>query len=277
MKRSFSLNDSRYDQSSFGGRFRHFVEFTNPFLLLTSAAEMEEMKIHLTQFKNNTLPDSVSDEKLWKAKYVIGGTFAKDGEMIPWPFRMSGYAVGNLPICVGLMLPGAGLATTVLFQWANQTQNALTNHFNRPSVEALPMDKLGVSYGGAVVAAVGISVGAKQAVSRVANAAVRANLGRIVPFMSVASANVVNTYLMRRHEIAAGIKVFNTEGNEVGTSQIAAAGAVKATCASRAVLSFCMLFFPPFIYPVFERTALLKANPRLNLPMQFMVCSFNCS
>ena len=41
------------------------------------------------------------------------------GEVIPKPFRMSGYVPFNLPILVGLLVP-QGVAMTAFWQWSNQ-------------------------------------------------------------------------------------------------------------------------------------------------------------
>eukprot|EP01125_Pyxidicula_operculata_P021871 TRINITY_DN8713_c0_g1_i1.p1 TRINITY_DN8713_c0_g1~~TRINITY_DN8713_c0_g1_i1.p1 ORF type:complete len:328 (-),score=62.64 TRINITY_DN8713_c0_g1_i1:119-1009(-) len=249
---------------------KHFVEFTNPFTLLVSDKEMDDMKLKLKQFEEGTLPDSVSDEELWKAKNVVSNTYARDGSKIPWPFRMSGYALGNLPITVGLILPNASLPTMIFWQWANQTQNALTNHYNRSGAESVSTQKIMESYFGAVGAAVAIAIGSKLAVRRVASESLRNTLGKIIPFFAVASANVLNTYLMRRHETVTGIPVTDN-GQVVGISKKAAEYAIGATCLSRVIMSFCMVAVPPFIYPVFERSHVIKTKPLANLAMQFAV------
>jgi len=271
--RNFSLTKPRYDQSSFFGRMRHFLAFTNPATVFVSESELEDMKRKLEQFKNNTLPSNVTEDELWRARYVLENTFARDGSKIPWPFRMSGYALGNLPVCVGMMIPNAGILSTVFWQWVNQTQNAFTNHYNRSSEQEVPQEKVLQNYLAAVVAAVSVAVSTKLAIKSVSSESLRVTLSRTVPFLSAATANVLNTYLMRRQELQTGINVKDKDGNHVGTSREAAKTAIAATCTSRVFMSFSLLGVPPFIYPIFERTRLLKKYPSLNLPMQFVVCA----
>ena len=83
---------------------------------------------------------------MWDAQTLVQSAVHPDtGEIIPKPFRMSGYVPFNLPVCsskfftfqplylqilVGLLVP-QGTAATAFWQWTNQTHNALINYSNR--------------------------------------------------------------------------------------------------------------------------------------------------
>jgi len=181
------------------GRIRHFFELTDPRTVLVMEDGLNHAKSILKQYETGTLPDSVTDDELWYARILVQNTYARDGEKIPWPFRMSGYALANIPITVGLMWPNLGIFGISFWQWANQTQNALLNHYNRASLQPLPTEKVIPSYVGAVASALAISVGSNVGLSRARiSETTRASLKRFVPFLAVASANVCNTLLMRR-------------------------------------------------------------------------------
>jgi len=256
------------------GRMRHFIEFTSPATIFVSNAGLQQAKDLLKKFETGTLPPNVSDDELWNSRILVQNTFARDGAKIPWPFRMSGYALANIPITVGLMWPNLGIAGTIFWQWANQTQNALLNHYNRASLEPLPTEKVVPSYLGAVASALTISVGSNLALQKAAISEVtRASLKRFVPFAAVATANVCNTLLMRRQEISDGIVVRTSDGQIVGNSQIAAQRAIAATCGSRVVMSACMLTIPPVVLPFIERTSFFKARPKMKLPLSLAFVS----
>uniref|UniRef100_A0A8B9CEB0 Sideroflexin 5 n=1 Tax=Anser brachyrhynchus TaxID=132585 RepID=A0A8B9CEB0_9AVES len=140
------------------------------------------------------------------------------------PFRMSGYIPFGTPIVVGLLLPNQTLASTVFWQWLNQSHNACVNYANRNATKPSPTSKFIQGYLGAVISAVSIAVGLNVLVQR-ANKftpATRLLIQRFVPFPAVASANICNVVLMRHTELEEGIDVLDNNGNIVGSSRIAA-------------------------------------------------------
>ncbi|XP_073867650.1 sideroflexin-5 isoform X14 [Macaca fascicularis] len=140
------------------------------------------------------------------------------------PFRMSGYIPFGTPIVVGLLLPNQTLASTVFWQWLNQSHNACVNYANRNATKPSPVSKFIQGYLGAVISAVSIAVGLNVLVQK-ANKftpATRLLIQRFVPFPAVASANICNVVLMRYGELEEGIDVLDSDGNLVGSSKIAA-------------------------------------------------------
>jgi hypothetical protein len=62
------LSRPRYDQSTFGGRLRHFLEIIDFRTLFTSDWQIEEAKKVLDNYqKNGVIPDNNPDT-LWDAK-----------------------------------------------------------------------------------------------------------------------------------------------------------------------------------------------------------------
>ena len=101
--------------------------------------------------------------------------------------------------------------TKSFLEWANQTHNACVNYCNRNATAKTNNNDLFLSYGTAVTAAMGISVAANKLVAKFKGATI---ISRFVPFITVASANIVNIGMMRRSELSQGISVY-----DIGTSE----------------------------------------------------------
>ncbi|XP_066234094.1 sideroflexin-5 isoform X3 [Saccopteryx leptura] len=175
---------------------------------------------------------------------------------------------------VGLLLPNQTLASTVFWQWLNQSHNACVNYANRNATKPSPASKFIQGYLGAVISAVSIAVGLNVLVQK-ANKftpATRLLVQRFVPFPAVASANICNVVLMRYGELEEGIDVLDGDGNLVGSSKIAARHALLETALTRVVLPMPILVLPPIVMSMLEKTALLQTRPRLLLPVQSLVC-----
>uniref|UniRef100_A0A671EV21 Sideroflexin 5 n=1 Tax=Rhinolophus ferrumequinum TaxID=59479 RepID=A0A671EV21_RHIFE len=188
--------------------------------------------------------------------------------------RDAGYIPFGTPIVVGLLLPNQTLASTVFWQWLNQSHNACVNYANRNATKPSPASKFIQGYLGAVISAVSIAVGLNVLVQK-ANKftpATRLLVQRFVPFPAVASANICNVVLMRYGELEEGIDVLDGDGNLVGSSKIAARHALLETALTRVVLPMPILVLPPIVMSMLEKTALLQARPRLLLPVQSLVC-----
>nr|XP_025724199.1 sideroflexin-5 isoform X10 [Callorhinus ursinus] len=229
----------------------------------------------LEDYKHGTLRPGVTNEQLWSAQKIKQAILHPDtNEKIFMPFRMSGYIPFGTPIVVGLLLPNQTLASTVFWQWLNQSHNACVNYANRNATKPSPASKFIQGYLGAVISAVSIAVGLNVLVQK-ANKftpATRLLVQRFVPFPAVASANICNVVLMRYGELEEGIDVLDGDGNLVGSSKIAARHALLETALTRVVLPMPILVLPPIVMSMLEKTALLQARPRLLLPVQSLVC-----
>ncbi|XP_026267527.2 sideroflexin-5 isoform X4 [Urocitellus parryii] len=271
----FQLGKPRFQQTSFYGRFRHFLDIIDPRTLFVTERRLREAVQLLEDYKHGTLRPGVTNEQLWSAQKIKQAILHPDtNEKIFMPFRMSGYIPFGTPIVVGLLLPNQTLASTVFWQWLNQSHNACVNYANRNATKPSPASKFIQGYLGAVISAVSIAVGLNVLVQK-ANKftpATRLLVQRFVPFPAVASANICNVVLMRYGELEEGIDVLDADGNLVGSSKIAARHALLETALTRVVLPMPILVLPPIVMSMLEKTALLQARPRLLLPVQSLVC-----
>ncbi|XP_040411248.1 sideroflexin-5 isoform X1 [Cygnus olor] len=235
----FQLGKPRFEQTSFYGRFRHFLDIIDPRTLFVTESRLKEAVQLLEDYKHGTLPPGVTNKEV-----------------------------------VGLLLPNQTLASTVFWQWLNQSHNACVNYANRNATKPSPTSKFIQGYLGAVISAVSIAVGLNVLVQR-ANKftpATRLLIQRFVPFPAVASANICNVVLMRHTELEEGIDVLDNNGNIVGSSRIAAKHALLETALTRVVLPMPILVLPPIIMSILEKTSLLRSRPRMILPVQSLVC-----
>ncbi|XP_064304878.1 sideroflexin-5 isoform X4 [Phalacrocorax carbo] len=235
----FQLGKPRFEQTSFYGRFRHFLDIIDPRTLFVTESRLKEAVQLLEDYKHGTLPPGVTNKEV-----------------------------------VGLLLPNQTLASTVFWQWLNQSHNACVNYANRNATKPSPTSKFIQGYLGAVISAVSIAVGLNVLVQR-ANKftpSTRLLIQRFVPFPAVASANICNVVLMRHTELEEGIDVLDNNGNIVGSSRIAAKHALLETALTRVVLPMPILVLPPIIMSILEKTSLLRSRPRMILPVQSLVC-----
>ncbi|XP_024904982.1 sideroflexin-5 isoform X2 [Pteropus alecto] len=253
----FQLGKPRFQQTSFYGRFRHFLDIIDPRTLFVTERRLREAVQLLEDYKHGTLRPGVTNEQLWSAQKIKQAILHPDtNEKIFMPFRMSGYIPFGTPI------------------WLNQSHNACVNYANRNATKPSPASKFIQGYLGAVISAVSIAVGLNVLVQK-ANKftpATRLLVQRFVPFPAVASANICNVVLMRYGELEEGIDVLDADGNLVGSSKIAARHALLETALTRVVLPMPILVLPPIVMSMLEKTALLQARPRLLLPVQSLVC-----
>ncbi|XP_048364632.1 sideroflexin-5 isoform X2 [Sphaerodactylus townsendi] len=263
----FQLGKSRFEQTTFYGRFRHFLDIIDPRTLFVTESRLKEAVQLLEEFQHGTLPSGVTNEEA-----II---HPDTNQKIFMPFRMSGYIPFGTPIVVGLLLPNQTLTSTVIWQWLNsRSHNACVNYANRNATKPSSTSKFVQGYLGAVLSAVSIAVGLNVLIQRANqfSPATRLLLQRFVPFPAVAGANICNVILMRHSELEEGIHVLDSNGEVVGSSRIAAKHALLETALTRVVLPMPILVLPPIIVSMLEKTAFLRSRPRMVLPVQSLVC-----
>src|SRR3546814_21110879 len=112
-----------------------------------------------------------------------------------------------------MLLPGAGLANQVFWQWMNQSYNVALNHANRNASNPVTTAQLAGTYFAAVGTSVGVAVGLTRLAPRLSLSPRAQQLLLLqVPFFAVALSNIVNVFLVRRNEIALGVPVTPTAG-----------------------------------------------------------------
>uniref|UniRef100_A0A3B3YR18 Sidoreflexin n=1 Tax=Poecilia mexicana TaxID=48701 RepID=A0A3B3YR18_9TELE len=267
----FQYGKSRFNQDTFRGRFRHFLDVIDPSTLFVSEKRLQECIKLLDSFRQGTLPPGVTDAVLWEAQKIKQAIIHPDtGEKILMPFRMSGRTPRH-EVDVGDLLLHF---TCSPFQWLNQSHNACVNYSNRNATKPAPFSKFFQGYLGAVTSAVSIAVGLNVLIQKADQLSPTTKLlvQRFVPFPAVASANICNVVLMRHTELSDGIDVLDDSGKVVGTSKIAARHALLETALTRVVMPMPIMVLPPMVMAVLEKLPLLQRRRRLVLPVHSLVC-----
>jgi hypothetical protein len=157
------------------------------------------------------------------------------------------------------------------------------NFSNANKSEPLPTSTIVKSYFTAVTASCGVALGLNAIVPRLKSLSPNAKMiaGRLVPFAAVASAGVLNVFLMRGDEIRKGIDVFPVLTEEekykvetgdlavkpLGKSKKAATLAVGETAVSRVLNSTPIMVLPPLILVRLQKTEWLKQRPKMVTPV----------
>ncbi|GFO14752.1 sideroflexin [Plakobranchus ocellatus] len=272
----FQLNKPRFDQSSFNGRLRHFLDIIDPRTLLTTSKQLEDAVSLLHDYKNGHVADGITSKQLWEAQKIKQAILHPDtGEKIFMPFRMSGFVPFGSFIVVGMLLPNPSMRQVVFWQWLNQSHNACVNFANRNASKPTPIKRFVLGYVGAVTTAVSIAVGLNVLIKRASafSQTTKLLIQRFVPFPAVATASTCNVLLMRNSELTEGIEVLDKHNNVIGTSQVAAKKALKETAVTRMFLPAPILLIPPAIMSFLEKRRFLIRNPRLHLPINSVVCT----
>ncbi|KAK3758994.1 hypothetical protein RRG08_005620 [Elysia crispata] len=272
----FQLNKPRFDQTSFNGRLRHFLDVIDPRTLLTTSKQLEDAISLLDKYKHGNAPANTTYKQLWEAQKIKQAIIHPDtGEKIIMPFRMSGFVPFGSFIVVGMLLPNSSMRQVIFWQWLNQSHNACVNFSNRNASKPAPFKRFILGYVGAVTTAVSIAVGLNILIKRANSFSLTTKLliQRLVPFPATATASTCNVLLMRNNELSEGIEVLDKQGNVVGTSQVAAKKALKETAVTRMFLPAPILLVPPMVMSFLEKRRFLIRNPRLHLPINSVVCT----
>ncbi|KAF2461921.1 Tricarboxylate/iron carrier [Lineolata rhizophorae] len=269
------LPGSRYDMNTYWGRVMHSAGIADMRTLFVSHAGLEQAKQTVAAYKQGKIPEMTND--VWKAKKIVDSTLHPDtGQPVFLPFRMSCFVLSNLVVTAGMLTPNLGTFGTVAWQVTNQSLNVGINSANANKSSPLSTSTLAKSYFVAVSASCSVALGLNALVPKLKrlSPAARLTLGRLVPFAAVASAGVLNVFLMRGEEIKRGIDVYPTRKHEdaselesLGKSRRAAIIAVGETAFSRVMNATPVMAIPPLILVRLQQQDWLKRRPRMVLPV----------
>ncbi|EPQ29819.1 uncharacterized protein PFL1_02492 [Pseudozyma flocculosa PF-1] len=269
------ITKDRYDLTTFQGRLRHFASVTSPLTLLSSKAELKSARDLVHSYESQFPRDRTNGrflvsrndaQRYWKAKQLVDSSVHPDtGEVVPLPFRMSAFVPTNLIVVGGMLLPNPTLPMVIFWQFCNQSLNVAVNFENANKSVPMDMKEVGIAYAAATTSAVGIAVGLTRLVPRLrVSPGAKAALGKLVPFVSVASAGIVNISCMRWKEIKNGVSVFRRdhEGNRIKVGDSSAAGkrAVAMTAASRVLTNIPTLILPPLAMAYLQRKRIVPSG-----------------
>jgi Sideroflexins len=128
----YSPTGQRYSQDEFSGRFSRMLLACDPRLLLYTEEQVRQAQSVLEKGfdgLDGSLSENQKHRTLWESRRVVDSALHPDThEVIPRPFRMSGYVPYNGPICVA-MVASTSTPSLLFWSWINQSQNALVNYF----------------------------------------------------------------------------------------------------------------------------------------------------
>ncbi|SCZ95292.1 BZ3500_MvSof-1268-A1-R1_Chr11-2g03410 [Microbotryum saponariae] len=251
------------------GRLKHFASITSPLTLLASSTELANAQRFLREYQDGVGEGRKAWGKeeeygLWKKKQLVESSIHPDtGLPVPLPFRLSAFVPTNLLIVGGMLMPNPTIKSVIFWQFANQSLNVAVNYSNANKSISMTNAEIAKAYASATIASCTIAVGLTSLVPRLRSLApsTRMLLGKLVPFVAVASAGCVNIGLMRWKEIRDGISIYKPKdavtgrvSDEVlGKSSIAGKYAIGQTAASRVLTNIPTLILPPLIITLLER------------------------
>ena len=143
-----NLDEPRYDQSTYTGRAKHFFVTTNPLNILASNKALDEAKSIVENYRRTkVLPANLSEDQLWKAKYLFDSAFHPDTkEKMLFIGRMSAQVPCNLMITAGMLTWYKTTPHTVFWQVINQSFNAIVNYTNRSGDKPITTSRLATSF-----------------------------------------------------------------------------------------------------------------------------------
>jgi tricarboxylate carrier len=265
---AFDPLTQRYSQETFGGRFARMLLACDPKLLMYSEAEVSDCQAFVQDYKSQ--PQEM-DRALWEAKRIYESAIHPDtGDIIPRPFRMSGYVPCNGPVCVAIVASQSTMPL-LFWAWVNQSQNALVNFYNRNASSPMTNKTLLISYGAAVGSALVVAFGLATGIQRRYSPEKAKALLQWVAFPSAIVASSLNCYIVRSPELVTGIPLMNNRGEVVANgegSMEAARRGVNSTTISRAILQAPVYFLPPVLM---ASSGILKKmvakNPTMAVPL----------
>jgi sideroflexin-5 len=268
----FHPKGQRFSQDSFGGRFAKMLLACDPCLLLYSESQVRACRELLESYE--TQPPEMA-RTLWEAKRIFESAVHPDtGELIPRPFRMSGYVPYNGPICVAMVASQSTLPL-LFWSWANQSQNALVNFYNRNASSPMTNETLLKSYAAAVTSALAVAFGLCTIIKKRYSPEKAKTLLQWVAFPSAIVASSLNCFIVRSPELTTGIPLMDHRGKVVcgesdtspPTSLEAARRGVYSTTASRALLQAPVYLLPPMLLSTGILKRYLSRYPAAAVPL----------
>ena len=183
-----SILEPRYDQSTYTGRLKHFLEVTDMSNLFYSKESLNEAKVKVLEFENKKAKKDPISEDLWKASTLYKSSFHPDTqELIFAPFRMASFVPTNFPVVLGMMLPNPTVYSIVFWQWLNQSVNVGFNYHNANKSTVLSNQEILTAYSAAVLSSCGVAL----TLSKLHKAGkLPGFVNKFVPFIAVATAGI---------------------------------------------------------------------------------------
>ncbi|XP_037936591.1 sideroflexin-2 [Teleopsis dalmanni] len=254
-----------FDLNTVVGRFKHFAWMTDPRTVLVPTERLESAKTLVESYRLGKEPIGTTDKEIKYAMKLYASAFHPDtGELQNFCGRMSFQVPGGMAITGGMLAFYKTVPAVVLWQFFNQSFNAIVNYTNRNANSPVSVTQLGVAYVSATGSALVAAIGCKNYWTKVAAPLFQ----RYVPFAAVAAANCVNIPLMRQNEILNGIEVKDDRDEVVGHSRVAAVKGISQVVFSRILMAAPGMLVLPLIMQRVEKLPIYKRYKWLNAPFQ---------
>ncbi|XP_054734027.1 sideroflexin-2 isoform X1 [Anastrepha obliqua] len=263
-----NVDEPLYDLSTFAGRFRYFAWMTDPRTVILPNERLMEAKTLVEKYRLGQEPANTTQEQVKYAMKLYTSAFHPDsGELQNVAGRMSFQVPGGMLITGGMLAFYRTVPAVVLWQFINQSFNAVVNYTNRNADSPTTVIQLGVAYVSATTSALIAALGCKSYWSKRASPLFQ----RFVPFTAVAAANFVNIPLMRQNEIINGIEVKDENGNIVGRSRLAAVKGITQVIVSRITMAAPGMLILPLIMERLEKIPAYRRIRWIDAPFQTMM------
>ncbi|XP_073963536.1 sideroflexin-1-3 [Choristoneura fumiferana] len=265
MSKPIDLNGSRYDQDTYIGRAKHFFMLTNPMNIFATAEQLQEAKKIVETYQySKRMPEGYNEDKLWSMKYLYDSAHHPDtGDKMFVLGRMAAQAPMNTLITGCMITFYKTTASTVFWQWFNQTFNAVVNYTNRSGTTPISKSQLLASYCCACGGALGTALFLNSKVKHM-----KPVYASMVPFAAVCGANFINIPMMRSNELIHGATVFAPDGTKIGESKNAARLGIFLVCVSRCFMAVPGMTLTPLATNYARRRGLFCNYPNGVLPFQ---------
>jgi tricarboxylate carrier len=246
----------------------HFLFVTDPRTVFASDEELYAAKDLVEKYKLKQEPSGTTREQIIYAKKLYESSFHPDNGDLQNVFgRMSFQVPGGMIITGAMLTFYKNTSSVILWQFINQSFNALVNYTNRNANSPLTTTQMGIAYVSATTSALVASLGSKSFLAKRASPFFL----RYVPFIAVAAANMVNIPLMRQNELVKGIQVEDEDENPVGRSRIAATTGISEVVLSRIAMAAPGMLLMPVIMERLEKFKTFKRLHILHAPFQTMM------
>ncbi|CAM9433062.1 unnamed protein product [Ectocarpus sp. 12 AP-2014] len=226
---------------------------------LTTEADVRRYQRLLKEHRVGEKSGALDKELAAAAAKVDASCNVATGEVIPAPFRLSGFLVCNIPI-VAAMLFNKSVYVQVISHWVNQSLNTAVNYYNRSGAE-MTNETLATSYALAIGTACPLAYGLGKAFQRAPPSLRRFSF--IGSYVAVAAAGSMNVLFTRASEITGGVQVTDESGEARGVSKKAGLQCVLQTVASRGlILPIPVVVLPAAIVGLMKNRGLMPSSPR---------------
>ncbi|XP_030383439.1 sideroflexin-2 isoform X2 [Scaptodrosophila lebanonensis] len=257
-----------FDITTFVGRFKYYAWMTDPRTVLLPSERLLQAKEMVQRYRAGEQPNDLNPKEVQYNMKLYSSAFHPDsGELQNFCGRMSFQVPGGMLITGGMLAFYRTVPAVMLWQFLNQSFNAIVNYTNRNANSPTSVTQLGFAYVSATTSALVAGIGLKNYWSRKASPLFQ----RFVPFAAVAAANCVNIPLMRQNEIIQGIEVKNSDGEIVGHSRLAAVKGISEVVISRITMAAPGMLVLPLIMERLEKFPSYQRIKWINAPFQTLI------